>query len=130
MELLKEASFARAMNLLFSLEDNLRDGPIENPRAHQMFERLVFDFLARFNYDHGYVHYDYDHRVINVKIWTVYPADILNIAFNTVECSFSITSPTMERNNQLFYQRLKNIFRSEIDLDPNGIYIKFLMEKL
>ena len=126
MEFLKEISFARAMNLIFSLEDSLTDGPIENPFARQTFERLVFDVLGRLEYEHGCAWYDYERHHIKAKVWTSRQDDVIVVTFSTDNSSIEISYlDTDFKEKRTFLQKLGDLFRADITWDPLTMDMKF-----
>ena len=131
MEFLKETSFARAMNLIFSLEDSLSDGPIENSFARKTFERLVFDVLGRLEYEYGYAWYDYEHRLIKAKVWTSHQDDVIVVTFNTDNSSIEISYlDTDFKQKRSFLQKLGDLFRTDITWDPLTMDMKFSLSAL
>ena len=126
MEFLREIDFARWMNLMFSLEENLTDGPV-NSFGRQAFEGLLRDMLARVKYDKGWAKYDYQQNIFKARIWSVErPDDVIVLTFNptTYATEFSGVDPE-DRRVKTIASRFKDLFRMDITYDPMTMNFKF-----
>ena len=126
MEFLREIDFGRWMNLMFSLEDNLTDGPV-NEFGRQAFEALLRDMLARVKYDKGWAKFDYQKKVFMAKVWSLEkPDDVIILTFDpeTYATEFSGVDPE-DRRVKTIVSRFKDLLRMDIVFDPISMNFKF-----
>lgn len=130
MEFMKDISFARYMNLMFSLEENLTDSQVSG-LGRITFEGLLRDVMARFAYERGWARFDYERQIFKARVWTSKPGDVIVLMFDpmTFDTQISGIDPD-ERRVRTFAEKLNDLLRMDITFDPMTLNFKFSFSAL
>lgn len=125
MEFLKEIDFARWMNLMFSLEENMTDGIITG-FGRQTFEGLLRDIMGRLKYDKGWALYDYDRKIFKARVWTIdKPDDVIVLMFNPHNYATELSGiDPDDRRVKTLASRIKDLLRMDFTFDPMTMNFK------